>query len=361
MKKIGILTFHGSDNFGSVLQAYATCRMLRDEAVDARIVDLRKPEVERMYRILRLSKNPSVMMATAYNALHFSALKKRKIRYERFRRERMTLSDETYARGLELSTSEPGYDAYITGSDQVWNMDILDHDRAFFLHFAGEAKRIALAASFGPAPKTRDLPEIVKDDLRRFDLLTVREAWGADIIEMAGFSRPQMVPDPVFFLNKEQWCEIAAPKKRRGKYMLCYFPGVVTTEFDRFTKKIAKDLGLERVLLMPHWRNMMRFDCKDYSAGPEEFLALVRDADMICTNSFHAAAFSVIFEKEFIVGTHSYGTDERINTLLRMTGLQSCEFHNQGYTYNSTDISGKTECLRLAIEESKKNILDTLK
>ena len=361
MKKVGILTYHSSDNFGSVLQAYATCRMLREEGMDARIVDLRKPEVKKMYSILRLSRNPSVLMATAYNALHFFSLKSRQRRYERFRKERMTLSDRVYHSGRELSEDDPGYDAYIVGSDQIWNMDILDHDRAFFLPFAGNARRIALAASFGPVPKLRILPDMVRDDLRRFDLLTVRESRGADIIETAGLSRPQIVPDPVFSLTKEQWCEVAAPKKRRDRYMLCYFPGVVTAEFDDFTKRVARERGLNRVLLMPHWRNIMRQDCKDYSAGPEEFLGLVRDADMICTNSFHAAAFAVIFEKEFIVGTHSFGADERINTLLQITGLQSNEFHDQGYTYKPTDISGKTESLCSAIEESRRMLLDALK
>lgn len=361
MKTVGILTYHSSDNFGSVLQAYATCRMLREQGFDARIVNLRKPAVQKMYRILRFSKSPSVMMATAYNSLHYAELKRRKRRYEAFRQQRMALSERCYRSGAELSQAQPGYDAYVVGSDQVWNMDIVDFDMAYFLPFAGDARRISLAASFGPVSKERTLPDEVKTALAKFDLLTVRENRGAEQIENAGLARPKIVPDPVFFLNRDQWCEAASSKKCGKQYMLCYFPGVVTAEFDAYTKKLAKERGLKRVLLMPHWRNLMRRDCKDYSAGPEEFLALVRDADMVCTNSFHAAAFSVIFGKEFIVGTHSYGTDERINTLLRHTGLEGCEFRSGEYTYTPPDVQAAAKGLQLTVEESKAMLLQALR
>jgi len=301
-----------------------------------------------------------VLMATGYNALHFGALKRRKRRYEAFRQQRMSLSERSYGSGLELSETDPGYDAYVVGSDQVWNMGIVDFDMAYFLGFAGDARRIALAASFGPASGERALPDDAKLALGQFDLLTVRENRGAEQMEAAGLTRPQTVPDPVFFLSKEQWCHAASSKKRKKKYMLCYFPGVVTAEFDAYTKNLARTRGWERVLLMPHWRNLLRRDKKDYSAGPEEFLALIRDAEMICTNSFHAAAFAVIFGKEFIVGTHSYGADERINTLLRRAGLESCEFRAGEYTYTRPDLAAAVGRLRPGAEESKAMLLRAL-
>lgn len=361
MKTVGILTYHSSDNFGSVLQAYATCRMLRDSGFDGRIVDLRKPEVKKLYRILRFSTNPSVMMATAYNALHYGALRCRKSRYERFRREQMVLSRHRYSSGAELSGEDPGYDAYVVGSDQVWNRRIVDHDPAYFLAFAGEARRIAWAASCGPVCENEGLPADMKRELERFQLITLRENAGARYLAQEGVENTKVVPDPVFFLNRDQWCAAASGKKRKKKYMLCYFPGVVTPEFDAYTKSLARERGLQRVLLMPHWRNLMRRDPKNYSAGPAEFLALLRDADMVCTNSFHAAAFSVIFGKDFIVGTHSYGSDERINTLLERTGLRECEFSGSGYTYAQPDVSAAAGRLRQSIEESRALLLNALK
>ena len=39
--KIGILTFHGAHNYGSVLQAYALSTWLKDQGHDVQIINLR--------------------------------------------------------------------------------------------------------------------------------------------------------------------------------------------------------------------------------------------------------------------------------------------------------------------------------
>ena len=48
MKKIGILTFHGADNLGAVLQAYALCEFI-DKEINFRteIIDYECEEVEK--------------------------------------------------------------------------------------------------------------------------------------------------------------------------------------------------------------------------------------------------------------------------------------------------------------------------
>lgn len=360
MKKIGILTFHDSDNFGSVLQAYATCAMLRDEGLDGEIIDLRKTEVQQLYRIFKFSKRPHEMIATCYNALHYRALKSRKQRYESFRKKHMYLSEKRYASGAEMVHGAMDYSGYIVGSDQVWNVDIIDYDRAYFLPFADGARRAAYAASFGPVHKEPASLAGIRNDLSMFDLVTVREQMAADMVESLDLPRPNVVPDPVFFLNKRTWLELAAQEKSKKPYMLCYFPGVPTKEFDEFTVKLAKERGLERVLLMPHWRNLFRRARKCYNAGPEEFLALFRDAEVICTNSFHAVAFSIIFEKEFIAGTHAYRSDARINTILDRTGLARCELHNGEYSCLKADVKKAAQIMFEEAEKSKNVLLNVI-
>lgn len=360
MKKVGILTFHDSDNFGSVLQAFATCQMLHSAGFQSEIIDLRKPEVKRLYRILPFSTRPSDLMAAGYNLPHYRKLKRRKIRYEQFRKEQMKLSPVEFSSGEEMEAAELDYNAYIVGSDQVWNVDIADFDRAYFLPYAKNAKRIAYAASFGPLMKEKTVLSAAAEDLRRFDLITVRERIAADMVEAISLPRPQIVPDPVFFLSREEWTALASPTVREKPFMLCYFPGVVTKEFDEYTRELAEERGLERVFLMPHWRNLFRKVEKCYDAGPREFLALMRDAEMVCTNSFHAAAFSIIFNKELIVGTHTYHSDARMNTLLSETGLQDCEFVGEGYVYAPQDMEKAAQIIREASDRSKRLLLDTL-
>ncbi len=326
VKTIGVLTFHDSDNFGSVLQAYATCRVLAQEGFAPQLIDLRKPEVGEIYRILPRVTSKTALAAAAYNSLHYGSLEKRKNRFERFRMEQLPLSPKTYTCGEELLEQNPGCDGYIVGSDQVWNTDILDFDEAYLLSFAPNARKMAYAASFGPVRKIGQLPENMVQALKNFDKITVRERMAADMVEEMGLSRPQVVPDPVFLLTKEQWNQAAKPVHRKKPYMLCYFPGVVTPEFEAYTCRLAKEKGFLRVILMPHWRNFFRSGQNAYDAGPAEFMGLVGGASMICTNSFHATAFAVLYNKDFLVGTQAPRSDERINTLLDACALADREW-----------------------------------
>ena len=42
-------------------------------------------------------------------------------------------------------------------------------------------------------------------------------------------------------------------------------------------------------------------DIKDCNSGPKQFLGLIKNAEAVITDSFHAVAFSVIFNKTFCV------------------------------------------------------------
>ena len=115
--------------------------------------------------------------------------------------------------------------------------------------------------------------------------------------------------------------------------MLCYFAGVVSQDFEIFTRKKAKQMGLERVILMPEWRNLFRPGTNCYDAGPADFVSLLAGADMVCTNSFHGTAFSVLLNKPFILGQAEPFSDDRIATFLGAVGLTDREID-----------PGKAEC-----------------
>ncbi|RGV70011.1 hypothetical protein DWW04_20410 [Phocaeicola dorei] len=48
-KKCGIVTFHSSHNYGSVLQAYAMVRVMQKMGLDAELIDFRHPRTTDMY------------------------------------------------------------------------------------------------------------------------------------------------------------------------------------------------------------------------------------------------------------------------------------------------------------------------
>jgi len=317
-KTIATITYHRSDNFGSVLQCYALGEKLRQMGYDQYVIDYRRKEVAEKYQVLRKPTNRYLLLTDCYHLLHYGALKKRRERFESFRQNYLRLS-RAYCEKNDLMKSPPKADAYIVGSDQVWNTDISDFDESYLLAFVKQGCKIAYAAS-GVAALPEEKKAYLKNAITTFDAVSLRENMAAAALE-----KDKVVIDPVLLLTKRDWEKVCIDTGRQKKYMLCYFAGGVSADFEAFTKKKAKELGLERVVLMPEWRNIFRAGSYAYDAGPREFVSLIRDAALVCTNSFHGTAFSVLLNKPFLVGQHVPFSDDRIATILGHLGMEARE------------------------------------
>lgn len=319
-KTVATITYHRSDNFGSVLQAYALGEKLRQMGYDQFVIDYRKAEVEAAYQILQPLTSKYNLITDCYRLLHYPALKRRKVRYEQFRRQWLRLSG-VYKDKQALMELPPKADVYITGSDQVWHTGILDFDGSYLLDFVKEGKKISYAAS-GIKERTGEAEiAFIRAETADFDAVSVRERVAA---EKLGGEIPVVI-DPVLLLTKADWEAVCTGLQRKKPYMLCYFAGGVSRDFERFTREKAKQMGLERVILMPEWRNLFRPGKNCYDAGPAEFLSLLSGADMVCTNSFHGTALSVLLNRPFIVGQAEPFSDDRIATFLGAVGLTDRE------------------------------------
>lgn len=317
-KTIATITFHRSDNFGSVLQCYALGEKLHQMGYDQFVIDYRKKEVAEHYQILRKPTTRYLLLTDFYNLLHYRSLKKRQQRFEDFRQHYLRLS-RPYTNKEALAENPPYADVYITGSDQVWNTDIIDFDDSYLLNFVRAGRKIAYAAS-GIAGLPKEKHAYLKQRITSFDAISLREKKAAVALD-----QNQVVVDPVLLLTRKDWVSLCVSGEQNRKYMLCYFAGGVSAEFEKFTKEKAAELGLQRIVLSPEWRNVFRKGTYAYDAGPREFISLIRDATLICTNSFHGTAFSILFNKPFLVGQHRPFTDDRIATLLNESGLTSRE------------------------------------
>jgi len=72
-------------------------------------------------------------------------------------------------------------------------------------------------------------------------------------------------------------------------------------------------------------------DYAPYDVDPARFLSILRNANCICTDSYHGTAFSVIFEKQFVVfdrysSRSSNSKNSRIESLCVNLGLESRRF-----------------------------------
>mgnify|MGYP002139215271 CR=1 FL=1 len=70
-------------------------------------------------------------------------------------------------------------------------------------------------------------------------------------------------------------------------------------------------------------KNINYSDYNYYLEGPEKFLSLMYYAKYVITNSFHSVAFSLIFEKQFVVVNRTEAINTRMRDLLGLFDLSS--------------------------------------
>ena len=340
MKKVGILTYHSSDNYGSVLQAYALRKFL-SEFCDAEIIDYRKPEVKKLYKIFKPISSKFNIITNIYNALYYLKLKNRKISYEDFRTKYLNLSEYEINEKDKLDKFVNRYDTLICGSDQVWNFDICDFDTSFLLDFPEfEGNKVAYAASMGPKKKSSEQVAKYKELFNSFNEISVRESSAASVLEDVLKKPVNTLIDPVFLLSKQEWeqsIKQANIKQKKQDYVFCYFPGGVSKNLENFSVELAKKLNCKRILTVPEWRNIFRSGKKMYNCAPFEFVDMIKNAKAVCTDSFHGTALSIIMDTPFYVEIGNGATDSRINTLISLSGMYDSVINNNFSSTKKTE------------------------
>lgn len=323
MKKIAIITRHGISNYGSLFQAYALERTIRDLGYDAQTIDYILTE-ERSWNLCRIDIEHSAWNANPWKRCIFFGINmpNRAIQFAkfgRFRRELLHLTKE-YNSFEALKKNPPSADIYCTGSDQVWNETIHNKpDWCYFLDFLGEEARFAYAASFGKDCVREDFRDRITESLSKYKKISVRETSGSRILKEMGL-RGDVVLDPTLLLNGSQWEQMMgnarAPKE---KYVLLYqiHKNDALVDYARKFAQKAKCKVINIGVSYTQKKKGMEFRwLPDY----KEVLALFRDAHCVVTDSFHATVFSINFNRQFvtILPKHSAA---RIQSILTLMGL----------------------------------------
>ena len=184
MEKVGIMTFHGADNYGAVLQAYALHEWLKKNEYSPEFINYRSRAFEKydLFRANRYKKRPIFLIE---DILNYTKNKRRKKNFQTFREERLTVSETVYNKADELDVASDKYDWYICGSDQIWNPTInRGLDTAFLLDFVKDNQRkIAYAPSLGVDHLCNKDLITVEEAIRSFHAVSVREKRGSDILQ----------------------------------------------------------------------------------------------------------------------------------------------------------------------------------
>lgn len=328
MRTVGIITIHKINNYGSVFQAYALQKVCEDLGFQTEIIDYNFPNEFHAANKYVEPRSSQPNEPKWIKLLYALDLMKQHKGISNFVSQYEHLSCNQYNSPSELEDRTPHYDIYITGSDQLWNPRHCNGDPAFMLHFApDESVKISYAASIG----TNTIPERLRPQykalLSRYASISVRENSGVEVIKRIVNKDATVVLDPTLLLNRSQWNQIADSRRQfKNKYILCYFLNYTFNAFpyvDHLAEYVQKQTGYEivRVARPPH---RLRIPHTHYYVGasPEEFLALVRDAEIVLTTSFHGTAFAVNYGKPvFTVVQDRNASDSRQISLMHNLGL----------------------------------------
>lgn len=309
-RKAGILTFYNQNyNFGGLLQAYALPTALKKYlGVSAEQIDfnygskLKNKEKEKvsLYNIIYKSGIAFFRFITS------KKLKNRKKVFDRFIKE-IPHSEREYDCN-NISNALKEYNIFICGGDQIWNdCNEKQNLEAFTLQFVPDCvKKIAYAPSMAVLETGADFKKSMVGGLSGLNAVSVREKRSLEVLQPLTDKKIEVVVDPALLLTEKDWDNILTEQKPKGKYILCYLLGDSNEQRDA-VKKLSKNIGLPIWTFPNIFCNVVRKcdlffgDIKDYSSGPREFLGLIKNADMVITDSFHACVFSMIFKTPFTV------------------------------------------------------------
>ena len=340
MKSIKIVTYCTCSSIGSVLQAFALKKVLRDMGSESKI--LLEQEKKRKHNIFKPTQLCRDMFEIIMHKKINAGMRKRR----EFISDHMDIVLYRDYEDLNRIVSEDETDCYLAGSDQIWNP--LRCDKVFFLDFIKNKRRISYAASMGntvlPDDKKMNFVRMIK----KFDKISVREAECSDIIkELTGIDSDVHI-DPTFLVSAEEWRKYEKIYSIDEPYILLYM-----IYWDKSLKKKVKELQRKTGLKVYTIKNGLSRACGDkflYDVGITEFLWLVDHAEYVITSSFHGVAMATVFNKKFsaVINPNS---PSRIENLLRVLSIPNVEIEN----LNSADFDYQNINQRI-IEERKRGL-----
>ncbi|MDD3401828.1 MAG: polysaccharide pyruvyl transferase family protein [Hespellia sp.] len=308
-KNIFVVTWYKSINFGTCLQAYATHKVLKNRANVVILNHRSYYSLDKLnFLIEKLFQKVKGQFAgkNVPNYSNYSAAVERKMQ----KVDRM--ADENYkVRSIrsrkDVKEIDTWTDCYLVGSDQMWNPWMLSPQ--YLLDFVPRKRKkpkYSYAASFG----IDNIPEkkggLYKKYLPQFSKITVREPRGAELVKELSGQDATVVLDPTFLLTPDEWREFADQSeicKQYGlnnDYILCYFIGAPEFNHLEKVKQIADALKLKVVLIPIKEKDYMEENVIIVAdACAYDFVTLIDNAKLVCTDSFHAVVFSFLTESAF--------------------------------------------------------------
>ena len=262
-------------------------------------------------------------------------------KFEDFKRNfNLTKSFNTYKELNEYSDNR--YSDVIVGSDQLWLPVNVVSDYYTLNWVSDNINKISYATSFGISTIPNKYKEMYKSFLKRINNLSVRENNAVKLVKELSDRDAKLICDPTLLLTKEEWMDIQDNKRIiDDKYIFCYFLGN-NIEHRKFVERLKSITGY-KIVSINHCDEYVKYsdkfaDLTPYDVGPSEFINYIRNAEFVCTDSFHGTVFSLINNVKFFTfrrfkSKSKMSTNSRVESLLNIVNL------NKRLIYGTEDVN----------------------
>ncbi|MCD7892368.1 MAG: polysaccharide pyruvyl transferase family protein [Erysipelotrichaceae bacterium] len=343
-KKVGIVSCYFKNNYGSLLQAYATQKILDDNNIPNETINIDNLEDfkkgKRKYYLGQITNFGFIKTKEGMIKLKLQKIFNHELG------ENIAIRDkkfEEYKQVFNLTTAYPTYEYLydnakakysdvIVGSDQLWLPVNVVADYYTLNWVPDDVNKISYSTSFGVSKIPDKYKDSYKNFLSRINHLSTREESGIKLIKSVSNIDAKLVCDPTLLLTKDDWAEHAVKDRIiKDKYIFCYFLGK-NIEHRKFVERLKEKTGY-KIVSINHSDEYVKYsdtfaDIVPYDIGPKEWINLISNAEYICCDSFHGTVFSIIFNKTFFAfrrfsQKNENNTNSRLDSLLNMAGIST--------------------------------------
>ena len=301
-----VVGFWYGANYGSILNGYATYRILKN--LGKSVILLGKPDYETDDMELRAWTHNMKFMNSVYSKDEIVP--------------RMSFDD--------MSLINKHAYTFLAGSDQIWNYRV-SFSGCMYLPFVKEEKRrISFCSSFGSindhVPNERQ--KFVSEEFHKYDAISVREEFGKENLKNKYGIDAKVLLEPVFDIEKEIYYELIeqATFYENEPYIIAY---ILDPNDEKLAviNKIGYCMGCKVITIPDGYYTIIKSSWDKYQRKGEfpnvqvnmdvtDFLKAFSDAQFVVTDSFHGTCFSIIFEKKFISVCNNLRGAERFDDSL---------------------------------------------
>lgn len=325
--KVATLSLPLNWNCGGILQQFALQEALKRQGHEVTVLSRRMNRESVWSRMLVDTKWRLLNAAGHIELLRFHPL----VAVERFKQHYLSnitpsIYDDASMRHL---AEHGGFDAFVVGSDQIWNATAAPHLGDSFLGFTQGVeplRRVAYAASFGREEwcYTPEQQQRSAELVQRFHAVSVRESSGVRLCREYLDIEATHVPDPTLLLEAEVYRDIASTLKAQplSGTVFTYILDV-TAEKRSIVEHACQATGYEPTYFFADsWKSALQRASQGFYPSVEQWIAGFSQAEFVVTDSFHGTLFAILFNRPFIAIANSERGLARFQSLLGALELE---------------------------------------